>query len=591
MRPWWRVAARVVTVVAGLLVAMPSTPVGAHAIVEAVSPADGTLLASAPTELRIEFSEPISEEFIQVAPLTSSAAIEEPLIGTLDGADPTVLVIALPPLADGLYQIAFGVRDREDLHEVRGRTSFAIGDHAMVAPSAPPAPPAQPFETAARWLFATGLAVLVGVVLTRGRWPNAPVARPERLVPVTVVGLAAVVAGRVGVVVARALDLDVGLFDGLAAVARTSDVARLPVILVAAVCVVPLVLPRRFTSLDAPVVTGRSITIRVTLGWMAVAWLAVVASWGDHAALQGEVEPAIAIAKALHLIGLGVWVGVLVVTLAVNAGSGRTTAALSWWSRVAVIGAIGTIASGLVLASRTVVSITGLFATAFGQLLVVKLIGIAAAVVLGLTHRRLGRALPALGELVALVGVVLLGASMSTSGPAIDDAYLPAPAATAPGVVSAEVDDILVRLRAIPAQPGPNDLELAVVQTRRPVLAPVTRVMVTATTPTGQRSWTVSPDARGAAVISDVQLAEGATDVDVALLRPSLPAAQVDLLLDTLAPEYHHPVIVSSRPIRTPLLMLALSAGLLMAVVAITTPRRPANDRHRTVYDVEVNES
>ena len=347
---------------------MPSGPVLAHAIVEEVSPADGTLLASAPAELRVRFSEPISDQFIEVAFLTSSTSIDDPLVGTLDSGDPTVLVIALPPLDDGLYQVGFEVRDREDLHEVRGRTSFSIGDHAMAAPERARPPHRSRSRPRRDGCSRTGLALLVGVVITRGRWPNAPVARPERLVSVTVVALGAALAGRVGVVVARAHDLDVGMVDGLAAVARTSDVARLPVMLVAALCAVPLLLPRRFASLDAPVVTGRSTTIRVALGWMAVTWLAVVASWGDHAALQGDVEPIVALAKANHLIGLGVWIGVLVVTLVVNAGSGRTSAALASWSRVAIVGAVVTVASGFVLASRMIVSITGLFATAFGQL-------------------------------------------------------------------------------------------------------------------------------------------------------------------------------------------------------------------------------
>ena len=211
-----------------------------------------------------------------------------------------------------------------------------------------------------------------------------------------------------------------------------------------------------------------------------------------------------------------------------------------------------------------------------------KVLGIVVAVAAGLAHRRFRRALPAMAEAAVLVGVVLLGASMATSGPAVDDAYLPSPAATAPGVVNGETEDIIVRLRAIPAQPGSNDLELAVVQTRRPVLAPVTQVVITAMTPAGPASWTVSPDERGAAVISDVQLPEGSTEIGVALRahHPS-PTARVDLALATSAPRYHHPVFISSQPIRTPLLMMALAAGLLAIVVMISHAERPRR-RSRT---------
>ena len=181
---------------------------------------------------------------------------------------------------------------------------------------------------------------------------------------------------------------------------------------------------------------------------------------------------------------------------------------------------------------------------------------------------------------------------MATSGPAVDDAYLPSPTAAAPGVVTGETADIIVRLRAVPAQPGPNDLELAVVETRRPVLAPVTQVVVTAMTPAGPTSWTVSPgrSERGRD-LGRTSFADGVTNIGVALVRPSLADALVDVELTTLAPRYHHPVIVSSQPIRTPLLMLALAFGLLAVVVIITSPRHPGDDRQRRRYRLDVNES
>jgi hypothetical protein len=233
-----------------------------------------------------------------------------------------------------------------------------------------------------------------------------------------------------------------------------------------------------------------------------------------------------------------------------------------------------------------VVSITGLFSTAFGKLLVLKLIGVAIAVVAGLTHRRLRRAAPAVIEAVVLAGVVLLGASMATAGPATDAAYLPAPSSEAPGVVNGQSADIIVRLRAVPAQPGPNDLEINVVQTRRPAPAPVTEVTVTAMTTAGPKSWTVEPDDRGAAVITGVNLPEGASAISVGLTRPSLVMADIEFELTTQALRYHHPVVVSSQPIRTPLRMLALAVGLLAVAVLITAPRRHLGDRASARSDV-----
>jgi putative copper export protein len=482
-------------------------------------------------------------------------------------------VVALPALPDGLYRLGFGVRDREDLHEVRGRTSFSIGDHALAQPSAPPAPRPQPLEAAARWLFAAGLAVLVGVVIVRMRWAETPVARPQRLVGMTVFALVAVVAGRVGVIVARALDLHVGLAQGLSTVARTSDVARLPVVIAAAACAVPLLTPHRFPALDAPVLVSRSLSVRVAMGWLAALWLALIASWGDHAALRGVVEPAVAAAKAIHLIGLGAWIGVLVVVLVANTGTRAARQALVSVSRIAVLGAVVTVGSGLVLAARMVVSLTGLLATAFGQLLALKLALVAGAAALGIAHRRLRRTRIAIVEAALLGAVVLLGASMATAGPATDDAYLAPPAPSPATAVSAEAAGLLARARAVPAQPGPNGVVIDVVATRRPALAAVSSITLRAETPAGPRSWTVAPDDRGSVVVSGVDLVDGANAVTISVSRIGLPVTTMELSLSTQAPRYHHRPIVSSAPIELPLQMLALTCGLAAMALIVTWPR------------------
>jgi hypothetical protein len=241
---------------------------------------------------------------------------------------------------------------------------------------------------------------------------------------------------------------------------------------------------------------------------------------------------------------------------------------------VAIIGAMLTVGSGLLLAGRMVVSLTGLFATAFGQLLVLKLVGMTIAVIIGLAHRRWRKSAPAIVEAIVLVAVVVLGASMATAGPATDDAYRPAPASTTSGTVNAEADDMIVRLRAVPAQPGPNDLELNVVQTRRPATAAVTDVTVTAMTTSGSQSWTVVPDERGAAVITGVNLSEGADIINVAIGRSSLPTTDIQMELTTKVARYYHPVIGSSQPIRLPLQMLALAIAVLSCAVLVTTSRR-----------------
>ncbi|MDO8361413.1 MAG: copper resistance protein CopC [Actinomycetota bacterium] len=579
------ITVRVLLSAIAIVAMQPARVARAHATILQISPADGTLLAAAPNELRVTFSEPISDEFIKVTFLTAGSSAE-PLVGHLQEGDDRQLVVALPPLGDGLHRVAFSVRDREDLHEVRGRTSFSLGDHAVASPSPPPNPGPQPFETASRWLFAAGLATLAGCVATRSRAGTllftATVER--RLVLLAGASLVAILLGRVGVLLARALDLHVGLGAGLEAVARTNDMVRLPITVGALACAVPLVATRRLAWLDAPVVTGRQLSIRAALAWVGVGWLGLLTGWGDHAALNGAVEPTVALAKAVHFVALATWLGLLVVTLLAHRGSGRTMAALAGASRTAVTAALLTVASGLMLAERMVVSLTGLFATTFGQLLLAKLAVAAfavAVVVLPGTRRRIAQA--SVEAFLLLVVVVGLGAAMATAGPATADAYLAAPLRVAPQSVTADADDVIVRMRAVPAQPGTNALELAVVQTRRPAPAPITSVSIEADTISGSQRWEAQVDESGSVVIEDVDLAEGPTTFTVSVGRASLPTASATLTLGTQAAVYHHPPVLSSRRISVVLTVLAAVTALCVVPVQRgrrRTPGRPRSDAH-----------
>ena len=566
-----------------VLVALaPHGQVSAHANIDSITPADGTLLSVAPGEIRIDFSEPISDEFIDVGVVTATETIVGPLSGRRDQGDATALVILLPALGDGSYQIGFSVRDEIDLHEVRGRTTFTIGDHAVAHASPPLTPGPQPFETSARWTFAAGVALLAGALALRGRWPEVPVAAPRRLTWCTISGTVLVLTGRLGVIAARAADLDTGWTAALSAVARTEDVTRLPVFVAALACLVPVLLPRRWPWLDAPLRSGSSTSSRLVIGWVGVGWLALLAGWGDHAALGGSVEPGIALAKAAHVLGLGLWAGVLVVTLIVSAGSGRTMATLASSSRVAVVGALVTVASGFVLAGRTVVSLTGAFATPFGRLLMVKIGFLVVAVGLGLVQRRSGRVWRPTAEAVLLAVVVALGAAMATAGPATDDAYLPPPTEAAPPTITSRIDDLILRVRAVPGRPGANDLEVTVAQTRRPTVA-LGGIRIDVDTPSGSRSWTIVPDERGAAVVPGVELPEGTSDLAMRFARAGLPDADGTTSVSTTALEYHHDPILSSQPIAGLLHAAALGVALVTVLALLATANRRRLDERRIV--------
>ncbi len=175
-----RLAVAAVALVALAIVA-PSGVASAHAVVDDILPADGSALADDPGQVVVRFSEPILADGITVELVSSTGVAEQPT-AALDPADPTIIIVELPPLPDGTHQVRVTARDREDLHEVIARTSFGIGTAPPQASAPVIAPPEAP-ESMARWIFAAGLAALFGVLTVRSGWPDVPVDRPTTTPP------------------------------------------------------------------------------------------------------------------------------------------------------------------------------------------------------------------------------------------------------------------------------------------------------------------------------------------------------------------------------------------------------------------------
>ena len=580
-----------------LLVLDPAGTAAAHASIEEIVPSDGALLAVAPAELTVRFSEAITEQFIAARLLTTESSggtsldavrvREVELIGHRDPTDDHRLVVLLPAVTDGLYQVRFEVRDREDLHQVAGRTSFAVGAVAAPAPLAATSAPPSALESAFRWVFASGLVLLAGVLTFRGRWPDIPIGRPRRLTALAGAGLLAVLVGRLGVASARAIELGIGFGGGWPHVVRTREVQHLPFVVLAAACTVPAVAVRWLPALDLPAVPGRRISLRLLLGWIGLVWLAVLASLRDHSALRGTVEPELAVAKALHLIGVGSWIGVLVVALAVGGNRDQRISALAALKRPAMIGLAMTVGSGLLLAGGLVVSITGLLSTAYGWLLVVKLVLIPVAIVCGVVASRRGPRF-AVVEGAVLGAVVASGALMATAGPAVDHQFLPIEAEAPPMAMSAQADDLLVRLRAVPGRPGPNTLEVQVSNTRRPAPAELRRLEIgVGGSDSDVRS--AEPDASGLVMVPDVNLPVGETDVSITIDRAGWTSSSVVLQTRIEAAHYHAPVVVSSRPVRGSLRSAGVvTLGIAAMVFGAGHRRARRREGHECVHEPTV---
>ena len=572
-----RAALRIVIGMLILVIGLPSGVASAHAIVQTITPGDGSVLLESPDQVVVTFSEPMLPDALIVEvrpgadqPVPTSSAMVDPTDGRR-------VVIDLGPMEDGSYQVRLIARDAEDLHEVVARTSFAIGD-AAPTPSPPIVASYEPVESVARWIFAGGLALLIGVMALRERWAAGVAARPRRVHSLVVAGIALIVLGRLGVLLGRMLSLGGDLGSALATVSRTADAQRLLFVAVALGCVVIDELPNTAPWLDVPVRKAGRLSVRRALGWVGVVNLAVLAAWGSHSALEGPIEPITLLAKTGHLMGLGLWVGVLAVVLVVGAGDAHWRRGLSATSRVAVGGAFLTVASGVVLTSRLIVSLTGLRNTPYGQMLAVKIALVAIAVVLGLAVSRGAKRNWSYLELGALSVVVLIGAAMATATPALDPAFTQGRAAATLVRPATEADDLILQARAIPGHPGANTIELRIAETRRPSLGEVDTVEIEVD---GTR-YEVTPQ-DGLAFIEDVILPGGESTLATTVHRVGWADATASLSVVAEPVAYVEPTWISSARMKTPLMLLAAAVALGGLALWWTTRRRDGALKHASV--------
>jgi len=161
-----RTTRRVVTAVAvGLVVAVGIQPAAsAHATFVSMSPADGSVVATAPTEVVVTFNQPIQDigTILAVhAPSGASVTDGDPVV-----VDNTVTAKLVPLTETGTYDVGFRVTST-DGHPVSKRLTFSVG--ATSAPGAVTSPVASTSTTSSSGSTAMAwVVVLAGAVLVAG---------------------------------------------------------------------------------------------------------------------------------------------------------------------------------------------------------------------------------------------------------------------------------------------------------------------------------------------------------------------------------------------------------------------------------------
>jgi copper transport protein len=428
--------------VIGLLVS--AAPAGAHAFLTRSEPASGAVARTAPTAVRLFFSEPVQPAagITVVRGGGQAVAAGKPYV---PAGNPQEIVIPLKRgLGAGPYAVRWSEIDQEDGHLISGAFVFAIRSglpplaNAASATGGGTRPPAE--AVISRWLLLAGIlaaagAVGYGVLVSRPVLSaEAPglVGRQDRADAFVLAAALAVAA--LGAVLSVVLEPGA---SGTRFGART----------IAGACIAAAGVGAALGSLRVP-------QLRVPASVIALLLLALPTATG-HAAARG-VPHAISIpADLAHLAAAAFWLGgvlelavvaPLVLRRADRERRRTLRRALARRFTPYAAGAVGLLGvSGILRAVNELDSFDQLWTTGYGQALLVKTALLCGLLVLGwLNRNRFGRA--EIGtELALLAGVIAAVAVLTNVQPGIarGPAFAAAATPTSRTVVFAGQDDNL----------------------------------------------------------------------------------------------------------------------------------------------------
>lgn len=372
------------SLVSGLLLA-GAGPAAAHAALTGSDPQDGAVVATAPKEVTLTFSEAIAVGDGSIRVLDPSSKRADTGVEPKDLSDGSTVrygVELLPGLPDGTYTVAWQAISA-DSHPISGAFTFSIG-----APSETTV--ALPSEEVgggavgtvygiARYIAYAGFILLVGgATFVLGCWPRGATARPmQRLV---VRGWITLTAATLAMLLLRNPYTGSGKFadafdlDGLQAVLDTKPGAALVsrlLLLGAAALFIAVLFGTYARREDA--VEKRDLTFGLAVGGGVVA-AGIAATWAMSEHASTGIQAGIAMpVDVLHLLAVAAWLGGLVSLLvALYRTPDIGSEAVRRFSRVAFGSVLVLAATGIYQSWRQVGSWSALTGTRYGQLLIVK---------------------------------------------------------------------------------------------------------------------------------------------------------------------------------------------------------------------------
>ncbi|WP_133879228.1 copper resistance CopC/CopD family protein [Paractinoplanes brasiliensis] len=366
----------------------PAPPAYAHAVLSAAVPQQGSVVAVAPEQVVLRFS-----EAVQIVPGRSQ--VIGPDGKRISEGDPEItpagLVIKLRPAERplGTYLVSYRIISA-DSHPVSGAYTYSVGAPSENAPTAPVEevdPAVQTATAVTKWFGYAGLSLALGPVLVLALW------WPRRLSRAGPVRLARAGLALVGLATLAALWLQApassgaGLFDVSArelGQVLTSDFGITLTVRAALLAVAAALVAR----------------VRRGGGWRsivgpAVLTLAVLVTWpltGHPAA--GPQAWLLVVADTAHLAAMSVWLGGLValaVFLLRRADTRELRLILPAWSRWAELAVYWLVAAGVIQALIQIGTLDALFSSNYGRLVLAKAALLAVVLAVAFVSRRLVR--------------------------------------------------------------------------------------------------------------------------------------------------------------------------------------------------------
>ncbi|GAA3240734.1 copper resistance protein CopC [Streptomyces lavendulae] len=415
---------RLALVLAALLASLftAASPASAHAALTASDPKDGAVVATAPAQVTLSFSEQVAmgDDSIRVMDPQGKRVDTGELRDMCSGSTVRYGTALHSGLPNGTYTVAWQAVSA-DSHPVSGAFTFSVGAPSATSVSLPDRQagggPVGVVYDIARYAAYAGFTVLVGgaafILLC---WRRGSAERP--LQKLVVRGWVTLTAATLAMLVLRTPYTGSGKFadvfdlDGLQAVLETktgaSFVSRLLLLGAAALFIAVLfgAYARRQKTSAAEAVDGTGagtgdeaaaeaeketsdLAFGLAIGGTVVAG-GIAATWALAEHASTGIQPGIAMpVDILHLLAVAAWLGGLVALLvALHKVPDIEREAVQRFSRVAFISVLVLAVTGVYQSWRQLGSWSALTGTSYGRLLIIKVALVAVLVAIAYLSRK-----------------------------------------------------------------------------------------------------------------------------------------------------------------------------------------------------------